>query len=105
MRLKMNNSNLPTLANVRSMVRWNPISSKRDKILNAYLLDEKDESGQMVIAAIIEPRKRIQSVTFSSNYHAKFTSEDQKPSFDGRRIDIQFFYLNEELPSHAVPLC
>ncbi|MFS1427452.1 hypothetical protein LMH73_009865 [Vibrio splendidus] len=100
----MNTKQLPSITDVRMMIRLNPTSSKRDKIMNAFLINDSDESGQMIIAAVIEPRKRIKSTSFTNNYHSKFTSESQKPHFNGRRVDIQFYYLNEELPSSAISL-
>lgn len=87
-----------SLRKVRSDLRYNAFSSRREKVLNAYLLNNRDESGQMVVAVVIPSKPKLKSVTLSERYHAKFTSDSQKPKINSQHIDYQFYYPGEALP-------
>lgn len=91
-----------SLSKVRADLRYNPYSSKREKVLNALVLNPCDEHGQMVVAVVIPKKPRLTSVQVSERYHAKFTQESQKPEHDGKRIDYQFYYPGEQLPDDSI---
>lgn len=87
-----------TLSKIRSDLRYNPFSSRREKVLNAYLINNADKSGQVVVAVVVPSKPKLRSVTLSERYHAKFTSDSQKPKINDQHIDYQFFYPGESLP-------
>lgn len=91
------NGHLPTLTEVRKMLRYNPYVSKRDKVLDAYLIGSSargtdSEDSDIDIAVVIPAKKRKTAVRFTEEYHASFTSNTQKNHWQGRCVDLQFFY-------------
>ena len=47
------------------------------------------------IAVIISESKRVTSLKRTENYHSKFINEFDKPKWNGRVIDFQFFYPSD----------
>jgi len=89
--------NYPTLSWVRQQLRNNLHSRVRYPILDAYIVGsvakgEATEISDLDIAVIIPEADRVTAVRRSERYHAKFSSNAQKPHWDGRVVDIQFFY-------------
>lgn len=52
-------------------------------------------------AIVISPIKGKTSIQYTENYHSYFTKEYEKPHWNGRCIDFQFFYeTDKELISY-----
>ncbi len=84
------------LKDVRSMLRWNAFSSRRDKALNAFIIGSvakgtATEDSDIDIAVII-PELNKSALKITEHYHSKFQKNMQMPSFNGYRVDLQFFY-------------
>lgn len=95
------NGNLPQLKDVRAMLRWNPYVSCREKVLEAYIIGSTakgtDTNDSDIDIAVIIPRKaRKSALKFSEHYHAKFTCNSQKDTWDTKLVDFQFFYPDSE---------
>ena len=96
-----------TLKDVRRMLRWNPYSSRRDKILKAYVVGSvakgtAHQNSDIDIAVII-PKLNKRSIAVTDLYHSKFTHNDQMPHHEGFRVDLQFFYQDDdELKSYSM---
>lgn len=90
-----------TMPDVRRFVRYNPVSSRREKVLNAYIIGSvakgtANENSDIDIAVIIDKKPKLSALKLTEQYHAKFTSDQQKPRHEGRLVDIQFFYPEDQ---------
>ncbi|WP_210499182.1 nucleotidyltransferase domain-containing protein [Vibrio crassostreae] len=84
------------LKDVRSMLRWNPYSSRRDKVVEAKIVGSvakgtATENSDIDIAVII-PRLNKSSLSVTELYHSKFQHNKEMPHHHGYRVDLQFFY-------------
>lgn len=92
---------LPTLTDVRQMLRRNPYSSMRDKVVSAFIVGStanktNRDGSDLDIAVIIPERSRTRSIKVTERYHAKFTEDRQVPNWNGITVDFQFFYSEDE---------
>jgi predicted nucleotidyltransferase len=92
---------LPKLKDVRHMLRRNPFSHLKDRVLAAYIVgstaNKTNTSGSdLDIAVIIPARSRTSSLKVTERYHAKFTEDSQVPKWNGITVDLQFFYSDDE---------
>lgn len=93
-------ANYPSLKWIRSWLRWGYVSSIRDRVLSAYIIGSEAkgtarQDSDLDIAAIIPPRGRVSAIQRTERYHQKFTSNLQKPTWNGRVVDFQFFYPDD----------
>lgn len=91
----------PSLSWVRSQLRWNATSNSREKVLAAYIVGSEAKGtarpdSDLDIAIIVAPHKRVSAIQKSERYHQKFTSDQQKPKWNGRIVDLQFFYPDDK---------
>ena len=54
------------------------------------------EGSDLDIAVVIPKSTRISAIKRTENYHSKFTTEKQKPQWNGRIVDMEFFYEDDE---------
>ena len=47
------------------------------------------------IAVVIPEVKGKTALQISEDYHSRFISDEQKPKWDGRVVDFQFFYEDD----------
>ena len=93
----------PSLAWIRTQLHTNPYGrlSRRRHILDAYIVGSEakgtaTDTSDLDIAVVVSNRRSSPtSLQLSEAYHAKFTSDDQKPTWQGRRVDFQFFYATD----------
>lgn len=91
---------LPKLSDVRHFLRYNPYVSYRTKVLDAFIIgsvakgtDHKD--SDIDIAVIIPAKARKSALKVTEHYHARFTCDSQKSHWNGKQVDIQFFYPDD----------
>ena len=90
----------PSLRWLVSELRNNPVSRVDYKVLGAYVVGSEAKGtarpdSDLDIAVIIPESSRVSALKRTERYHAKFTTEAQKATWGGRRVDIQFFYPND----------
>lgn len=102
----------PTLSWVRRELRYNWRSHTRRRVLAAYIIgsEAKRTSGpdsDLDIAVVVDRVRGRTSLQLSSYYHSKFMNVSEKPNWQGRVVDFQFFYPDDpELASyHRIKLC
>lgn len=88
---------LPSLSWVRARLRYGIRVAVRRKVLAAYVVGSfargrATEKSDVDIAVIINPVKGKSSLKYTENYHGHFTSNSQYPTWEGHRVDFQFFY-------------
>lgn len=93
---------MPKMKDVRSMLRYNPVASVRDKVLEAYIVGSvaKGTNGNesdLDIAVIIPAKKAVSDYKFTDRYHQKFMQDSHKPNWQGMRVDFQFYYSSDAL--------
>jgi len=91
----------PTLKKLRSILRNNIIVPLRRKVIEAYIIGSEakgtaNENSDLDIAIIIEPVRGKTALQLTETYHSKFSSEQFVPRWNGRKIDVQFFYPEDE---------
>ncbi len=90
----------PTLSEIRQLLRYNLTKPLRVKIINVFVIGSEakgtaNSMSDLDIAVIIPKLKRKTSINFSEDYHSRFTSENQKPKWKNRLIDVQFFFATD----------
>lgn len=101
----------PTISWMRTQLRDNLIARTRYKILGAYVIGSEAKGlarpdSDLDIAVIIPPVRGKTALQITEYYHSKFADERWKPKWNGRIVDIQFFYSTDaELASYSkIPL-
>lgn len=82
-------------------LRNNLTSRVKYKILGAYVIGSEakgtaNPDSDLDIAIIIPTSDRITSLKRTEIYQSKFSSDDEKPKWNNRVIDFQFFYPDDE---------
>lgn len=90
----------PSLVWVKGNLRNNLIKPLRLKVTRAFIVGSYangtfDENSDLDIAVVIPRRIGISSMQFSEDYHSNFTSNEQKPKWNNKIVDLQFFYEND----------
>ena len=92
---------IPSLKETSHLLRRNLWVKRQYPILRAYLAGstsrgEARPDSDLDILLVINPVRGKRSISVSEQYHARFTSDHQKPHFAGRQVDFQFYYPDEE---------
>ena len=90
----------PTLKWLKAKLRYNLVAPTRRKILAAYIVGSfakgtQGELSDLDIAIIVKPVRGKTSLKLTELYHAKFSGDTLKIHWQGRVVDIQFFYPGE----------
>ena len=90
----------PSLRWLVSELRNNVVSRVPYKVLDAFIVGSEAKGtarpdSDLDIAVIIPESTRVSALKRTERYHAKFINEEQKATWGGRRVDIQFFYAND----------
>lgn len=96
----MSEPKYPSIAWVRSNLRYNLHSHSKDKVLAAYIVGSEAKGtaksdSDIDIALIVSEQPRLTALKKTERYHQKFAEEGQKPAWQGRVVDFQFFYEND----------
>lgn len=97
----------PSLKDIKRFLKYNSTSHVKYPVISAYIVGSEargaaKKDSDLDVAVIIPKSNRITSLQRTENYHSKFTSEAQKPKWNGRIIDIQFFYEDDpELETYS----
>lgn len=89
-----------TLDRVGKLMRNNLWVKRKYTILSACVVGSvargTDHDNSDIDIAVIIPKVRgKRAITVTEQYHARFSSDHQKPHFNGRQVDLQFFYEND----------
>lgn len=107
----------PTITEIRGLLKNNLAKSIRVKVLKAFIIGSEakgtsNKNSDLDIAVVVPAINRKTSIQFSEHYHSYFKFENQKPKWDGRIIDFQFFYENDmhlktlkKIPINILQLC
>jgi len=90
----------PSLAWIRKELRFSVYAPTKRKVLGAFIIGSEAKgvahaNSDLDIGVIVEPVRGKTALQLSEEYHNKFSSDEQKPSWNGRRVDFQFFYPND----------
>jgi predicted nucleotidyltransferase len=97
----------PTLRQLRSILRNNIIVPLKRKIHAAYIIGSEAKgtaktTSDLDIAIIIDPVRGKTALQLTEIYHSKFYNENFTPKWNGRKIDVQFFYPGDsDLESYS----
>lgn len=96
----------PTVKWVISTLRNNLHSRVDYKVLSAYIVGSEAKGtaikgSDLDIAVIIPKSDKIAAIKRTENYHNKFKSDNHKPSWNGRIVDIQFFDDENDLKDYS----
>ena len=96
---------LPDFKWLKSQLRtsiWARLNKNQlQKIKAAYIVGSEakglaKDNSDIDIAIIMEPIKGVSSINFTQAFHDKYQSDNNKPSWNGRLIDFQFFWTTDE---------
>lgn len=95
-KLWLENFNYPTIKWIKSTLKNSCYAPTNVKILAAYIVGSEAKGtakldSDLDIAVVIMPIRGKTSIQKSSEYHNKFRCDSQKPRWNGRMIDFQFF--------------
>ncbi len=90
----------PSLRWVVGRLRNNVIYRVRYKVLDGYVVGSEAKGtarpdSDLDIAVIITPVRGRSALQISERYHAQFADDQWKPHWNGRVVDIQFFYPDD----------
>ena len=85
---------------IRAQLHNNLTYSCKRTILDAYIVGSiakgtANQDSDLDIAFIIYPVEGKTSLQLTESYHQKFTNDSQKPTWNGRVVDVQFFYKDD----------
>ena len=90
----------PSLRFIKRKLKNNLTKPFRKKILAAYVIGSEANGtskadSDIDVAVIIDKLKRKSSLKVTEEYHSNFIFDYQKPSWNNKIIDFQFFYIDE----------
>jgi predicted nucleotidyltransferase len=90
----------PSIAYLKKELRYNYTKSIRPKILKAFIIGSEakgkvNPKSDLDIALIIPKIKGKTSIQFTEIFHSNFISEYQKPKWNNRIIDFQFYFEDD----------
>ena len=97
----------PSLKQLKSILRSNIIVPLRRNIIEAYIVGSEAKGSakpgsDLDIALVVEPVRGKTSLQLTELYHSKFSNEQFAPKWKGRKIDVQFFYIEDsELETYS----
>lgn len=82
-------------------LRSNPVNPVRLKIIATYVIGSfakgmQSSKSDIDIAVVIPKLRTTTSLQFTENFHFRFTHQKQKPKWNGRIIDIQFYFEDDD---------
>ena len=95
---------IDVLSTVKALHQRTPLingTSRYDgKILASYIVGSEAKGcaradSDLDIAIVIPKKVRLSALQVTEHYHAKFKADNQKPSWNGRQVDLQFFYSGD----------
>lgn len=90
---------IPTRGQALSLLRNNLWVKRRYAPTHIFLAGstvrgEATPESDLDILMVIPPVRGKRAITVSEQYHARFTHDHQKPHFQGRLVDFQFYYAS-----------
>ena len=90
----------PSIAYLKKELRYNCTKSIRHKIFKAFIIGSEakgnsNSKSDLDIALVIPKIKGKTSIQYTKNFHSYFTSETQKPKWNSRVIDFQFYFEDD----------
>ena len=97
----------PSISFLRKELRYNLTKSIRPKILKAFIIGSEakgnaNSKSDLDIALIIPKVKGKTSIQFTEVFHSHFISENQKPKWNNRIVDFQF-YFDDDFELNEIP--
>lgn len=94
-------TNYPNKKNIMNFLRQNMVSRVDYPIFHAFIIGSEakgtaNEESDLDIAIVIPKSERITALKRTERYHEKFYSDGQKPKWNGRIVDFQFFYEDDK---------
>jgi predicted nucleotidyltransferase len=73
----------------------------RTKVLAVYIVGSvargtSHRESDLDLAVIIPHKARKSALKVTEHYHARFTCNSQKPTWQGKQVDLQFFYADDK---------
>jgi predicted nucleotidyltransferase len=92
--------NYPSIIFLKRELRYNSTKSIRPRIIKAFVIGSEAKGNaspksDLDIALIIPKVKGKTSIQYTDNYQFHFTSESQKPKWNNRIIDFQFYFEDD----------
>ena len=98
----------PDVAWIKRTLRFSPYASMRPNILSAYIVGSEAKGtgrpdSDMDIALVVPKTPVLRSIKKTEHYHNRLLRDEDKPHWNGRRVDFQFFYPDEvgEIESYS----
>lgn len=90
----------PTIVEIKQLLRYNLTKPTRVKVIKAFVVGSEakgttNSKSDLDIAVIIPNHKRKTSIRFSEDYHSNFQTLTQKPNWNNKFIDFQFFFKTD----------
>jgi predicted nucleotidyltransferase len=90
----------PTVRWIRTRLRYDLVHPVRRKILGATIVGSEARGvarpGSDLDVAVVIPRVRGKSsLQITDDHHARYMSNNLKPEWNGRVVDVQFFYPDD----------
>jgi len=90
----------PTLAWLRSALRNNLVAPVRRPILAAYVVGSEAKGtarpdSDLDIAVVIPRVQGKTALQITEEWHSRFSSQQFWPHWNGRPVDVQFFYEDD----------
>ena len=104
---ELTESKYPSKREVLSMLRSNLYSIVDYRPLAAYIVGSEAkgsarDDSDLDIAVVIPKSERITALKRTERYHQKFRRDGDMPTWNGRRVDFQFFYPDDpELSTYS----
>jgi predicted nucleotidyltransferase len=88
---------LPDEKWIKARLRNNLIAPVRRKVLATHIIGSEakgtaTKTSDIDVVIVIPKVKGKTDLKLTEEYHAKFTDSKQKPQWEGRTVDFQFFY-------------
>ena len=90
----------PYIAWIKRTLRLSPYASMRPNIIAAYIVGSEakgtaNPDSDIDIALVVPKTPGLRSIKKTENYHNRFLRDEDKPHWNGKRVDFQFFYPDE----------
>ena len=90
----------PSIIFLKRELRYNLTKSIRPKIIKAFVIGSEakgnsNPNSDLDIALIIPIVKGKTSIQYTESFHSHFISESQKPRWNNRIMDFQFYFEDD----------